>query len=158
MRLLHSSTWTFQEFFDSDVPKYAILSHRWGRDKVSYQELQLAIKDTKAATEPKLSGAGFLKIQKFREQAARNEFEWVWVDTYYINKYNGAELSEAINSMYRWYRDANVCYNYLDDVKCGSFDPQRESDKEHIELWIAVDYNPSWTPLLESFKKSKWFT
>jgi hypothetical protein len=80
------------------------------------------------------------------------------VDTCCINKNNGAELSEAINSMYRWYRNADVCYNYLDDVKCGSFHPQRESDKEHIELWIAVDYNPGWTPLLESFKKSKWFT
>jgi len=39
-----------------------------------------------------------------------------WVDTCCINKESSAELSEAINSMYAWYRDTDVCYAYLHDV------------------------------------------
>jgi hypothetical protein len=33
-----------------------------------------------------------------------------------IDKTSTAELSEAINSMFRWYREATVCYAYLADV------------------------------------------
>jgi hypothetical protein len=34
-----------------------------------------------------------------------------------IDKTSTAELSEAINSMFRWYREARVCYAYLTDVQ-----------------------------------------
>lgn len=37
-------------------------------------------------------------------------------DTICIDKTSSAELSEAINSMYRWYQESVVCYAYLDDV------------------------------------------
>lgn len=33
-----------------------------------------------------------------------------------IDKQSSAELSEAINSMYRWYRKSTICYAYLEDV------------------------------------------
>lgn len=33
-----------------------------------------------------------------------------------IDKTNSTELSEAINSMYKWYKRARVCYAYLADV------------------------------------------
>jgi hypothetical protein len=33
-----------------------------------------------------------------------------------IDKTSSADLSEAINSMYRWYGKADVCYAYLSDV------------------------------------------
>lgn len=39
-----------------------------------------------------------------------------WVDTCCIDKSSSAELSEAINSMYRWYNDAQICYAYLADI------------------------------------------
>jgi hypothetical protein len=32
------------------------------------------------------------------------------------DKSSSAELSEAINSMFEWYRGAQVCYAYLEDV------------------------------------------
>ena len=38
------------------------------------------------------------------------------IDTYCIDKRSSAELSQAINSMYRWYENAKVCYAYLHDV------------------------------------------
>ena len=40
----------------------------------------------------------------------------VWIDTICIDKSSSAELSEAINSMYRWYENAEVCYISLADV------------------------------------------
>jgi hypothetical protein len=33
-----------------------------------------------------------------------------------IDKRSSAELPEAINSMYKWYWDAAICYAYLSDV------------------------------------------
>jgi hypothetical protein len=29
-----------EEFFDAELPEYAILSHTWGREEVSQQDLQ----------------------------------------------------------------------------------------------------------------------
>jgi hypothetical protein len=39
-----------------------------------------------------------------------------WIDTCCIDKTSSAELSEAINSMYMWYQNSQVCYAYLSDV------------------------------------------
>ncbi|RYP01527.1 hypothetical protein DL764_006193 [Monosporascus ibericus] len=33
-----------------------------------------------------------------------------------IDKASSAELTEAINSMFRWYRNAEICYAYLSDI------------------------------------------
>lgn len=33
-----------------------------------------------------------------------------------IDKTSTAELSEAINSMFRWYKKASICYAYIQDV------------------------------------------
>jgi len=41
---------------------------------------------------------------------------WAEIDTCCIDKTSGAELSEAINFMYIWYRNASICYAYLSDV------------------------------------------
>jgi len=46
-----------------------------------------------------LQGDGYTKIEKCREQAAQDNYEWVWIDTCCINKESSADLSEAINSM-----------------------------------------------------------
>ncbi|KAM7210457.1 hypothetical protein V8F06_014159, partial [Rhypophila decipiens] len=39
-----------------------------------------------------------------------------WADTCCIDKTSSSELSEAINSMYKWYSESSVCYVYLEDV------------------------------------------
>ncbi|KUJ18739.1 HET-domain-containing protein [Mollisia scopiformis] len=49
-------------------------------------------------------------------QAAKDGFQWVWIDSCCIDKSSSAELSEAINSMFKWYEGAQVCYAYLYDV------------------------------------------
>ncbi|KAF2801912.1 HET-domain-containing protein [Mytilinidion resinicola] len=109
MRLLDTATVQLKEFVGNGIPPYAILSHTWEDDEVSLQALPTA---GHIAPEP----AGYTKIKKCCEQAASDGFQYVWIDTCCIDKTNSAKLSEAINSMYRWYWDAVECYAYLADV------------------------------------------
>jgi hypothetical protein len=119
MRLLkHNSAGEFcltEDIFDDDkIPPYAILSHTW-RDgqEVTFQELI----DGTGKGKP-----GYEKIQFSGEQAKRDGLQYFWVDTCCINKSNNSELTEAINSMFRWYRSASRCYVYLSDVSSPVFD------------------------------------
>jgi hypothetical protein len=117
MRLINVKTYKLAEFFEDEVPPYAILSHTWRRDQeVSFQEIQ----DLNLAKQK----TGFDKIKNCCEQATRDQLSWAWIDTCCINKESSAELSEAINSMFRWYGQAALCYAYLSDVEvvCGVAD------------------------------------
>ncbi|KAL4077950.1 hypothetical protein J3A83DRAFT_4054993, partial [Scleroderma citrinum] len=40
---------------------------------------------------------------------------YIWINTYYMDKYSSSELCKAINFMCRWSNDAVLCYAYLDD-------------------------------------------
>lgn len=40
MRLVNTSTLKLHEFFGSQIPPYAILSHRWKKAEVTYQDLR----------------------------------------------------------------------------------------------------------------------
>ena len=60
--------------------------------------------------------------------AKKDRYEWVWLDTCCIDKQSSAELSEAINSMYRWYGNAQICYAYLHDVHGSSFPTKRDDE------------------------------
>ncbi|KAH0557094.1 hypothetical protein GP486_005117 [Trichoglossum hirsutum] len=59
---------------------------------------------------------GYKKVKYCCAVAMTNGLKYVWIDTCRIDETSSAELSEAINSMYRWYREADVCYAYLVDV------------------------------------------
>jgi hypothetical protein len=58
--------------------------------------------------------AGYHKVQQCCELASSEGLQYAWVDTCCIDKSSSAELSEAINSMFAWYRDSAMCYVYLD--------------------------------------------
>ena len=109
MRLLHTKALRFEEFFDTQIPGYAVLSHRWEEQEVTFQDFEVAKKE---------SWPGFVKISKCCSLAGSRGFSWVWIDTCCIDKKSSAELSEAINSMFRLYREAGECYAYLSDVQC----------------------------------------
>ena len=117
MRLLDTTTFELCEFFDRKIPPYAILSHTWGEGEVSFQELQSGDGVFKR---------GYAKIRSCCESAASDGFEYAWVDTCCIDKTSSAELSEAINSMYRWYRFSDVCYVYLADVPANLGEPDNQ--------------------------------
>ena len=110
MRLLRADRIQLRSFEENAVPQYSILSHTWGTDEVSFQDIQ----GPHAA-----SRAGYAKIRYACQDALQRGLEYVWVDTCCIDKTSSAELSEAINSMFRWYRNAKVCYAYLADVPAG---------------------------------------
>lgn len=110
MRLINSETLLIQEFLSEDeLPEFAILSHTWGRtgEECTLQDM----------THPSVSAKpGYQKIKLCCDQALTEGLAWAWIDTCCIDKTSTAELSEAINSMFRWYRKAKVCYAYLFDV------------------------------------------
>jgi hypothetical protein len=121
------------EDLQDHIPSYAILSHTWGddQDEVNFDDL----KDESCKNK-----AGYVKIRFCGEQAKRDNLEYFWVDTCCINKANNTEYSEAINSMFRWYRDAAKCYVYLSDVSVNDVD-----DEGTKRTWKIA------------FRKSRWF-
>ncbi|KAI0017141.1 HET-domain-containing protein [Xylariomycetidae sp. FL0641] len=121
MRLINVKTLHLEEFFGPSFPPYAILSHAWGAEEVTFLEwlrLDAAVK----------AKAGYSKIVGACRQAQKDGLPYLWCDTNCIDKRSSAELSEAINSMFAWYRDSRVCYAYLVDVdakKTGQFERSR---------------------------------
>jgi hypothetical protein len=128
MYLLDTSTFELHDFQSNDIPDYAILSHRWSGEEVSFFDLR----DGKGT-----DLAGFSKFKGCCAQAASDGWQYVWIDSCCIDKSSSAELSEAINSMFRWYKNAEVCYAYLVDVPDGTEDPRLPDS---------------------FFRRSKWFT
>lgn len=96
-----------EPLLDRDVPPYAILSHTWGDEEVIFEDL--AAKKGKGKS-------GYAKISFCANQATTDGLEFFWIDTCCIKKSSDAELSESINSMYRWYKRAAKCYVFLSDV------------------------------------------
>ena len=107
MRLLNTSSLELEEFVGKAIPKYAILSHTWQKEEITLQDMQTGNSTAKA---------GFKKIQSFCAIAKTQKYSHIWVDTCCIEKSSSSELSEAINSMFHWYEEADVCYAYLEDV------------------------------------------
>ena len=93
---------------------------------------------------------GYAKIAFTCRQAQRDGWSYAWVDTCCIDKTSSAELSEAINSMYRWYQKAQICYVYLSDVPPGG----RVTD-EFAGSDTGTDADAQ---ALEAFRSSRWFT
>ena len=78
---------------------------------------------------------GYEKIRFCGEKARRDGLQYFWIDNCCIEKENHAELSLAINSMFRWYRNSARCYVYLSDISS-----------------LPLDTNPECKP-----QKSRWF-
>ena len=110
MKLINVDTFELAEtnFTPGDPSNkpYAILSHTWREDEVTYADVQTPLCRQKR---------GWKKIEYTCAEAKRRGLEWAWVDTCCIDKSSSSELSESINSMFRWYQEAAVCFVYLDD-------------------------------------------
>jgi hypothetical protein len=147
MRLINATTVRLEEFYGDAIPEYAILSHRWLDEEVSLQDFQSGAGPNKA---------GYRKIQLCCEQAVRDGLSYAWVDTCCIDKTSSAELTEAINSMYAWYRESTVCYAYISDVTSSSADDTFERSAWFSRGWTlqellapeqVVFYNEAWVRL-----------
>lgn len=149
MRLLNADTLEFEEFFQSTRPKYAILSHTWEKEEVSFQQYEQPDATTKDKT-------GYLKIVNACKKALERGIGYIWVDTCCIDKRSSAELSEAINYMFRWYQEAEICFAYLADVD--PTDHTKSSPSFHCSRW----FTRGWTlqellaPMNLDFFASDW--
>ena len=130
---------SYAEFVDDNVPPYAVLSHTWDRE-----DEEVTFKDLKEdAGKSKFGSTGYKKIQFCGEQAACHGIAYFWVDTCCIDKSSSAELSEAINSMFKWYGEAARCFAYLSDVSTDGRNTKSDIFQPEFEL---------------VFRKSRWFT
>jgi hypothetical protein len=132
MRLINTTTLGIEIFFDGHAPPYAILSHRWHDGEVSLQEMESGT----AVERP-----GYAKIVETCALAVRDGLGYAWVDTCCIDKTSSAELSVAINSMYRWYKEAIVCYAFLSDVEVDDV----ETDAGAAEFASSAWFLRGWT-------------
>ncbi|EAQ93854.1 hypothetical protein CHGG_02089 [Chaetomium globosum CBS 148.51] len=211
MRLLNVSTREVEEFHGTNIPEYAILSHTWGTEEMTFHDMEAIARYRRSQQEPPADlvprnadtpdamklmllstmlmafrgeraranrgpplpaltngyesdhsdssdtrsqrgsmvpsvilhpfehKAGYAKIAYACGQAEKDGFRYVWVDTCCIDKRNSAEVSEAVNSMFRWYQRAAVCYAFLEDV--------------HFD-----DYTEGYMTWKDHFANSKWFT
>jgi hypothetical protein len=131
----HNGELVLREFDTDNLPAYAILSHTWGLDseEVNFQDLEASTGKSKA---------GYGKLLFCERQACINGLQYFWIDTCCINKRNDPELSEAINSMFRWYQKAARGYVYLSDVA--------RNDEEN-----SLPSQHAWE---SDLRRSRWFT
>ena len=137
---------------------YAILSHVWDDEELSFHDLHIL------CAECLLTGANPRdrvprKIRMACILAEQHGYNWLWVDTCCIDKTSSAELSESINSMFRYYALAGVCYDYLRDVPA---DTLMEESSFGTAFWEAIWHKRGWTlqellaPKLVIFVAANW--
>jgi hypothetical protein len=144
MWLLETSSRHLVEINETRKPDYAILSHTWGEEEVTFRDIDQQ-KDIS-------SKAGYRKVRFACEQALRDGYKYVWVDTCCIDKSSSAELSEAINSMWKYYSRSAVCYALLDDVPGIAFD-SAIGDGTNADLSPDSDVHE----LVRKLEVSRWF-
>ncbi|KAL8789767.1 MAG: hypothetical protein Q9213_001018 [Squamulea squamosa] len=139
IRLLNAESCTLEQFKDEQCPSYVIISHRWAEDPTDevvyddmaqFHELASSPSWRKANSAAKIAGA----CQKVLDDTNRT-IKYLWMDTVCIKQDNPMELSTAINSMYRLYSDATVCFAYLSDYPSQEVQTLGQSD------W----FNRGWT-------------
>ncbi|KAH7308433.1 heterokaryon incompatibility protein-domain-containing protein [Stachybotrys elegans] len=169
MRLFKTKNYQLVEAKDipDPFPEYAILSHTWisPKEEVTYQDMKTRRGDIDNDI---FKQKGWAKVQRYCDRAAKDGWEWAWMDTCCIDKTSPADTQEAINAMFRWYQNAGICYVYLDDVDVsrahmhsGSdaysldhLDPDEVPGKDNVadpNSFLHKALNPF-------FVKSKWFS
>ncbi|EJF61857.1 HET-domain-containing protein, partial [Dichomitus squalens LYAD-421 SS1] len=114
---MDTHTGQFIEQADPHVTIYATLSHTWDSEgEQTYRELQ----EIQRIYDP--GGHRLSAINPTpTSMVSLDGFRYIWIDSCCIEKQSSSELSEAINSMYAWYRDSKLCYAFLADVSaCGT--------------------------------------
>ncbi|KAH7323091.1 heterokaryon incompatibility protein-domain-containing protein [Stachybotrys elegans] len=137
MWLLNVHNRQLESFFsEEDTPAYAILSHTWQDSEISFQDLR----DRKHLEDH----PAFQKLDRSCRQARGDGYDYIWIDTCCIDKSSSAELSEAINSMFRWYQQSSVCYIYLSDYVAHG--------RQVSEAAVCLDVEDA------EFCKARWFS
>ncbi|KIX92489.1 uncharacterized protein Z520_11809 [Fonsecaea multimorphosa CBS 102226] len=120
---------------------YAILSHTWGKEEINFQEWKCIESGAGGADEADRlkQKSGYAKIEMTCRMAKADGLKYAWVDTVCIDKSSSAELSEAINSMFKWYRDSHICYAYLSDLENASDLTQLQASRWFTRGWTLQE-------------------
>ncbi|KAI0849364.1 HET-domain-containing protein [Daldinia vernicosa] len=146
MWLINTRTHQLEFVNEPEEYTYAILSHVWEDEEVSFQDFQTPGKANKKK--------GLDKIIRTCQLAASRDLRYAWVDTCCIDKSSSADLSEAINSMFKLYMNSAVCFVFLSDL------PSESSFEDHFLRckWLTR----GWTlqeivaPRAAEFYDAKW--
>ncbi|KAK5652021.1 hypothetical protein OQA88_10924 [Cercophora sp. LCS_1] len=144
------------EAFPTPPPQYAILSHVWTDEEVSFQDFRDLKRSDDVSVAVVRRKAGFVKVGQCCRLAKSQGLRYAWVDTCCIDKTSSAELSESINSMFAWYQSSTICFVYLADIVSttstqgpGGFPSRWYSRGWTLQELLAptkvVFYNHSWT-------------
>jgi hypothetical protein len=68
-----------------------------------------------------------------------------WIDTCSIDRSSSAELSEAIISMFKWYKGATKCYALLTDISLNSHDIMRTPPEWELDFRCSQWFKRGWT-------------
>ncbi|KAK3047990.1 hypothetical protein LTR09_010665 [Extremus antarcticus] len=130
-----------------DIPHYAVLSHTWS--KFADDEVLLAdVQNGTARSKP-----AFPKLWTAIEKARLDGYGWLWDDTCCIDKTSSVELSEAINSMYTYYANAQKCYAYLTNVSATGFETEFRVSRWWRRGWTLQELL---APKFVEFYSSEW--
>jgi hypothetical protein len=131
MRLLSIDTFECEQF-TNDVPKYAVGSHRWSHDEA-------LLDDVRASRNP--HGPGFRKLRAFANFMKDNlpTVHHLWIDTCCIDHQDAEEVSQSLNSMFKWFRNAEICLAYLADVEDAADREQFRHSVWFTRCWTLQD-------------------
>jgi hypothetical protein len=154
MRLLDTTTFKLcsagQEHFKTQG--YAILSHRWVGAEITFQQITRFSSQLQRAGDWQMPSPQLDKIRGACSIARQLGFRWMWIDNCCINKESATEESESINSMFKWYRDAQVCITYLSDVNISS--PQQNIEQPGN----GITSDPRLFNRFDGTMPSEWFS
>ncbi|KAM5545467.1 hypothetical protein V8D89_000505 [Ganoderma adspersum] len=153
MRLLNTETGHFEDFVSADVVKYAILSHTWDpKGEQTYQEVREIQKQYDRDGRPSYSSKSLDDVPSLLDDcdlsdkirnacgiARAHGFRYIWIDSCCIDKTSSSELSEAINSMFTWYRKATICYAFLADVPEDDFHERLPHSRWFTRGWTLQE-------------------
>ena len=127
---------TLTDDLTSALPPYGILSHTWSLN--ADEEVTLDNLSARRAFPSEIGNIGFEKLRFCAKQVRKEPYglRHFWMDTCCINRANLVELSEAITSMWRWYRNSQCCWVYLADVSASNGEDN----------------------CMQQFRQSRWFT
>ncbi|KAL2106812.1 hypothetical protein VUR80DRAFT_6186 [Thermomyces stellatus] len=130
MRLLHTRTLNLEQFYDLQTrPHYVVLSHTWEPGHLNYADLT-------DRRERALSGPGSALVHHACDVALKLGYEYIWIECICVDGSSTAEVSEAVNSAFRWFQKAAVCLVYLADLPAGS--PNDDTSWRRCEWWTRA--------------------
>ena len=133
MRLLHRASngnlRLTEDLNSGTLPQYAILSHTWGTEEVTFKDMVDGTGKHKS---------GYAKISFCAEQARKDGLDFFWVDTCCIDKSTSDELQASLNSMFRWYGEGreHAMQRLRDEI--GDSTPRRQGKSKQRMVVLSI--------------------